>query len=141
MLDDTRPGLNGAVRQLLARIAPGAEPAAPPRPGVWETGHGEAAGIDPKAPEMARRARAHAAFRAAGGSEQPALDAALAVVEDEVSRLRRTVLAYGEALREIEVHGRDPGARSTAATALRRAPERLPGSPPAPPRSKGLRLG
>ena len=33
------------------------------------------------------------------------------MVEAEVARLRGTVLAYGEALKEIEVYGRDPSAR------------------------------
>jgi hypothetical protein len=141
MLDDARPRLNGAVRQLFARIAPGAARIPEPRPGVWETGHGEAGDIDAPTPETARRAQAHAAFRAAGGSDDAALDAALAVVEDEAARLRRTVRAYGAALREIEVHGRDAGARGTAAAALRRTPEHLHGFLPRPRPSKGHRLG
>ena len=54
------------------------------------------------------------------------------MVEAEVSRLRGTVLAYGEALKEIEVYGVDPTARSTAAAALRRSPERLKAAGPVP---------
>jgi hypothetical protein len=132
MLDDTRTGLNGAVRQLFARIAPGA--AGRPIPAVWETG---AIGRATPSPEQARRAQAHAAFRSVEGSERAALDAALAVVEAEVSRLRGTVLAYGEALKEIEVYGGDPTARSTAAAALRRAPERLDAPAPVPHLARG----
>jgi hypothetical protein len=132
MLDDTRTGLNSAVRQLLARIATTA--ASRPIPAVWETGAAGEAGPRDRvpSPEAARRAHAHAAFRSVEGSEQAALDAALAVVEAEVSRLRGTVLAYGEALKEIEVYGSDPSARGTAAAALRRAPERLRAAPPVP---------
>ena len=37
MLDDTRTGLNGAVRQLFARIAPNAVAAPSPRPVIWAT--------------------------------------------------------------------------------------------------------
>jgi len=123
---DTRTGLNGAVRQLFARIAPGALERPARRPAVWETGASETG------PRESRRAHAHAAYRAVEGSEQAALDAALAVVEAEVARLRGTVLAYGEALKEIEVYGGDPSARSTAAAALRRAPERLRAPAPVP---------
>ena len=126
MLDDTRTGLNGAVRQLFARIAPSAVAAPTPRPVIWATDAGEAGPRDRvPAADTTRRADAHAAYRAVKGSEQAALDAALAVIEAEVARLRGTVLAYGEALKEIEVYGRDPSVRSTAAAALRRAPERL----------------
>ena len=49
-----------------------------------------------------------------------------------MARLRRTVLAYGEALKEIEVYGGCAEARKTAAKALRRAPERLTAAPPVP---------
>jgi hypothetical protein len=133
MLDDTRNGLNGAVRQLFARIAPNALDRPGRRPAVWETGAGGEAG--PRrvsSPEESRRAHAHAAYRSVEGSQQAALDAALAVVEAEVSRLRGTVLAYGEALKEIEVYGGDASARSTAAAALRRSPERLRAPAPVP---------
>jgi len=138
MLDDTRTGLNGAVRQLFARIAPNALAAPSPRPVVWETGAGEAGPRD-RAPcaDRSRRADAHAAYRAVKGSEQAALDAALAVIEAEVARLRGTVLAYGEALKEIEVYGRDPSVRSTAAAALRRAPARLQAPDPVPHLTRG----
>jgi hypothetical protein len=133
MLDDTRTGLNGAVRQLFARIAP----ASVRRPAVWETrAPGEAGPRDLPA-DTSRRADAHAAYRAVKGSEQAALDAALAVIEAEVARLRGTVLAYGEALKEIEVYGSDPSVRSTAAAALRRAPERLRSPAPVPRLSRG----
>lgn len=127
MLDDTRTGLNGAVRQLFARIAPGSFAGPSRRPVAWETGADGQAGARDRTPcaDESRRAHAHAAYRTVTGSEQAALDAALAVVEAEVARLRGTVLAYGEALKEIEVYGRDPSMRSTAAAALRRAPERL----------------
>jgi hypothetical protein len=127
MLDDTRTGLNGAVRQLFARIAPTALDRSARRPAVWETGPGGEAD-----PAVSRRAHAHAAYRSVEGSPQAALDAALSVIEAEVSRLRGTVLAYGEALKEIEVYGRDPSVRSTAAAALRRAPERLRAPAPVP---------
>ena len=110
MLDDTRTGLNGAVRQLFARIAPSAvEPRRPRRPVIWATDAARPARATASPPPTpARRADAHAAYRAVEGSEQAALDAALAVVEAEVARLRGTVLAYGEALKAIEVYGRDP---------------------------------
>lgn len=131
MPDETRAGLNGAVRQLFGRIAPAAAgPASIRRPAVWETaeaGHGDTA-----TPDARRRADAHAAYRAVQDAEPAALDAALAVVEAQIVRLRRTVLAYGEALKEIEVYGADPAARSTAAAALKRAPERLGTPRPVP---------
>jgi len=131
MLDDTRAGLNGAVRQLFGRIAPGAAGhASNRRPAVWEPG--EAGHDDAASPDARRRAHAHAAYRAVQDCEPAAIDAALAVVEAEISRLRSTVLAYGEALKEIEVYGVDPMARSTAAAALKRAPERLGAPRPVP---------
>jgi hypothetical protein len=142
-------GLNAAVRQLLARLSQGApaRDAAPARPvrsvrAVWETGHGHRPAFDEDAGEApdepaarrarVRRAEAHAAFRIVQGSEQAALDAALAVVEVEVARLRGAVLAYGEALKSIQVYATDEEARDTAATVLRKVPERLRASPPAP---------
>jgi hypothetical protein len=139
MLDDTRTGLNGAVRQLFARIAPAIDRPAARVPAVWATGAaGEAGPRDgAPSPETTRRAHAHAAFRSVEGSQRAALDAALAVVEAEVARLRGTVLAYGEALKEIEVYGVDPTARSTAAAALRRAPERLNAAAPVPHLARG----
>ena len=75
------------------------------------------------------------------GSEQAALDAALAVIEAEVARLRGTVLAFGEALKEIEVYGPDPSVRSTAAAALRRAPVRLEAPQPVPHLTRGAAHG
>ena len=137
MLDDTRTGLNGAVRQLFARIAPSALAAPSPRPVIWAT-DAEAGPRDRvPAADTTRRADAHAAYRAVKGSEQAALDAALAVIEAEVARLRGTVLAFGEALKEIEVYGRDPSVRSTAAAALRRAPVRLEAPQPVPHLTRG----
>jgi hypothetical protein len=142
-------GLNAAVRQLLARLSQGAPArrAAPARPtrsigAVWETRHGHRPPLDEETGDAkdafaarqasARRAEAHAAFRIAQGSEQAALDAALAVVEAEVARLRDTVLVYGEALKSIQVYASDEEARGTAAVVLRKVPERLRASPPAP---------
>jgi hypothetical protein len=140
MLDETRTGLNGAMRQLFSRIALGtAERPLDRVPAVWETGAaGEAGPRDGTlSPDATRRAHAHAAFRSVEGCERAALDAALAVVEAEVSRLRGTVLAYGEALKEIEVYGADPTARTTAAAALRRTPERLSAAAPVPHLASG----
>jgi hypothetical protein len=136
MLDTTRT--TDAVRALLARLSIGAggpaEPARVPGP-VWETGPGHRPlTCDDADPEAGLpRAEAHAAFHAVATGPEPApLDAALAVFEAEVDRLRRTVLTYGEALKSIEVYGRCAEARGTAARALRRAPERLHAAPPVP---------
>ena len=70
MLDDTRTGLNGAVRQLFARIAPSAVARAdPPGRRSGTTGRGEAGPRDRAAPPptATRRADAHAAFRTRRG--------------------------------------------------------------------------
>ena len=125
MLDTTRT--TDAVRALFSRLSIGvSSPVEPARVlgGVWETGIRPSARPDDTEID-ARRAEAHAAFRTVASPGHAAIDAALGVVEAEVARLRRTVLAYGEALKEIEVYGRDPSVRSTAAAALRRAPVRL----------------
>jgi hypothetical protein len=137
-------GLSAAARSLLARLAQGSAVRSPARPvrsvrAVWQTGHhaeprracGAPADED-GGQALARRAHAHAVFRTVQGTERAALDAALAVVEAEVARLRQTLLTYGEALKSIQVYGTDEEARSTAATALRRAPERLGAAPPVP---------
>jgi hypothetical protein len=136
-------GLNAAVRSLFARLSSGAAEA-PARPArsvraVWETDHGRRPldrDTDPEEAEPdeagTRRTQAHAAFRIVQGAEQAAVDAAIGVVEAEVTRLRRTVLAYGEALKAIQVYGPDEETRKTAAAALRRAPERLRAAPPVP---------
>ena len=132
MLDTTRT--TDAVRALFSRLSIGVSPPVEPARvlrGVWETGIRPSA--RPDDPEIdARRAEAHAAFRSVATPGHAAIDAALGVVEAEVARLRRTVLAYGEALKEIEVYGGCAEARRTAAKALRRAPERLTAAPPVP---------
>jgi hypothetical protein len=132
MLDTTRT--TDAVRALFSRLSIGvSSPVEPARVlgGVWETGIRPSARPDDPATD-ARRAEAHAAFRSVANPGHAAIDAALGVVEAEVARLRRTVLAYGEALKEIEVYGGCAEARKTAAKALRRAPERLTSAPPVP---------
>jgi hypothetical protein len=132
MLDTTRT--TDAVRALFSRLSIGvSSPVEPARVlgGVWETGIRPSAYPD-DTETGARRAEAHAAFRSVATPGHPAIDAALGVVEAEVARLRRTVLAYGEALKEIEVYGGCAEARKTAAKALRRAPERLTSAPPVP---------
>jgi hypothetical protein len=132
MLDTTRT--TDAVRALFSRLSIGvSSPVEPARVlgGVWETGIRPSA--RPDDPEIdVRRAEAHAAFRTVATPGHAAIDAALGVAESEVARLRRTVLAYGEALKEIEVYGGCAEARKTAAKALRRAPERLTSAPPVP---------
>ena len=135
MLDTTRT--TDAVRALFSRLsigvsAPG-EAARIVSP-VWETDPGSRPPVrDDDARETeARRAEAHAAFRSVTGPDQAAVDAALVVVEAEVSRLRKAVLAYGEALKEIEVYGSCAESRKTAAKALRRVPERLRAAPAVP---------
>jgi hypothetical protein len=127
-----------AERALFSRLSIGvSSPVEPARVlgGVWEIGirpstRPDDAATDPETD--ARRAEAHAAFRSVATPGHAAIDAALGVVETEVARLRRTVLAYGEALKEIEVYGGCAEARKTAAKALRRAPERLTSAPPVP---------
>jgi hypothetical protein len=122
-------GLNAAVRVLLARLSHGVTP----RPG-WagpEAGASRSVDADPRF-EQRLRADAHAAFASVEGSPGAALDAALAVVEGEVARLRTAVLAYGEALKAIQIYGTDADARTTAAAALRRAPVPLRAAPPVP---------
>ena len=142
-------GLNAAVRSLFARLSSGTPaPAIRRLPPVWETGRErrplrEAAdGLDPgedrdRDAASTRRAQAHAAFRTVAGGEQPALDAALGVVEAEVARLRQAVLVYGEALKAIQVYGPDEETRVAAKAALRRAPERLRAAAPVPQLDRG----
>lgn len=139
MLDTTRT--TDAVRALFSLLSGGVS-----APGetarmlgpVWETGRaapdGEAGATD------ARRAEAQAAFRSVATPGAAGIDAALDVVEAEVARLRRTVLAYGEALKEIEVYGGCAESRKTAAKALRRAPERLRAAPPVPRLDPAVRV-
>lgn len=133
--------LNAAVRSLFGRRAPSArcDPAQPVRSvrAVWETGRGHrppALEPDDESKQRAaiRHANAHAAYRSVHGNKQAALDAALAVVEAEVARLRGTVLTYGEALKALQVYGPDEETRRTAAAALHLAPERLRVAPPVP---------
>ena len=99
------------------------------RPGVWETVAADAA-------------PAHRAGEPAPAAGEPAtVDTALALVEAEISRLRGTVLAYGEALKEIEVYGVDPMARETAAAALRRTANLPRAAEPEPHLSNGTSHG
>jgi hypothetical protein len=134
MLETTRT--TDAVRALFSRLSIGvSSPAEPALVGaVWVTQPGSHPSGRPEG-DLAcegRRAEAHAAFRSVITPGPAAVDAALDVVEAEVARLRRTVFAYGEALKEIEVYGGCAETRKTAAKALRRAPERLRAAPPVP---------
>ena len=103
------PGSTAPCASSFARIARERRRAAPdPRPAVWATGTPR---DRPARPRPRRRRPAGPTptppTARSTGSGQAALDAALAVIEAEVARLRGTVLAYGEALKEIEVYGRD----------------------------------
>ena len=146
------PGARGAERRRPVAVRPAVERRAragdPTPAAVWETGRERrplrdaADGLDAgedrdREAASTRRAQAHAAFRTVEGGEQPALDAALGVVEAEVARLRQAVLVYGEALKAIQVYGPDEETRVAAKAALRRAPERLRAAAPVPQLDRG----
>ena len=133
MLDDTRTGLNGAVPPLLARIATSRrQPADPRRLGDRRRAAKPALATAPRRPRPPAAPTPTPPITRSRAGDRRRSTRRSAVVEAEVSRLRGTVLAYGEALKEIEVYGSDPSARGTAAAALRRAPERLRAAPPVP---------
>jgi hypothetical protein len=69
---------------------------------------------------QALRANARAAFDSVEGGGDPALDAALDVVEAEVQAARATRDTYAEALKAIRLYATDPKARDIAAGALAR---------------------
>lgn len=112
---------------LFARLTGRGKPAAPAE---------RAAAPGTAGPELGSqglRAEARAAFRAVGGgAPEAALEAALGVMERRISEQRKAVLAYGEALKTIEVYSADDASRAAARHALRAAPERLAAGAPAP---------
>lgn len=128
------PAPAAGIRALLARLVERRslerrDPPANAAPGAGEP-------VNP-----ALRAWAHAAYRTVAGAGEPALDAALAVMEDEIVRMRGAVLAYGEALKSIQVYANDDDARRTAYAALRARPERLAAAGPVPAEPAGQRHG
>jgi hypothetical protein len=114
-----REGWRGLLGRLSAR-SPARQSAwrphpAPPRPAPDD-------GATPDAP--ARRderlhAEAHAAWRSVvEGTPEAALDAALAVVEDELASLRGRAALQAEALKTLRVYAAGPWERRLAGYAL-----------------------
>ena len=66
------------------------------------------------------------------GSGPAALDAALAVLESEITRLSDAAEAYGEALKSVRTYDDDPAQRAMAASALYAFPVPLRGPDPVP---------
>lgn len=72
-----------------------------------------------------RRANAHAAYDSVVGTHAAALDAALSVLEMELTLLRTRCLAQSEALRRLQLYGQDAATRDLAAKGLSCDPEVL----------------
>lgn len=78
------------------------------------------------------RANAHAAYRSAEVAGAGAVDAALDVAEREIRRLRQAVETYGEALKTLQVYGKEAEQRAIAAQALRAVAVELKSADPVP---------
>lgn len=72
-----------------------------------------------------RRANAHAAYDSVVGTHAAALDAALAVLEAELAILQTRCAAQCEALKRLQLYGRDTATRDLAAKGLTCDPEVL----------------
>jgi hypothetical protein len=132
---ETRPtALPAAIRGLFARLA-GRTPAFETAPAAIDVRTRRAL-----ARQARLRAEAHAAFRSVEGPVPAALDAALAVLESEITRLGAAAEAYGEALKSVRTYDDDPAQRAMAAAALYAYPVPL-GAPAPVPHAREPRHG
>lgn len=136
-----QPGIRATIRALVGRLgapdlaateALGLLPPPLSLPGLaaasadWETGPRDpAAEPEETAPTRShraaaalRRANAHAAYASVEGTQEAALDAALAVVEAELAAMEIRCAAQAEALKRLRLYANDATTRALATKGL-----------------------
>lgn len=121
-------GLPVSIRGFFGRLTRGEEGDAPADPADLSDCRLSAA--DLRMEEI--RANAHAAYHSAEVPGTGAVDAALDVAAQEILRLRHAVETYGEALKTLQVYGKEAEQRAIAAQALRAVTVELKSAAPIP---------